>query len=494
MGIVRPRTEGRPESCTCRSIVRASNRVERYLARVFEMPECLTTCMRAVLLMLIGAAALGAQQALSIPMGDPEGLPKTASRIERHGITWTFAAEHCVGTFANGDPWVLGPVEIVKIEPETFEKDGRVRNGSVIDPDPSTEAQGYDSSLYGEDTGSRYVARLNVAVGIDASQPLLLTPLHSLVSVESRASISAAPVLQKAAVLTCVATAPPPDAFRPPYAKGSKRIRFRLADLNTDSLQNLDPVGDLPLIESVAGQFERLWLDHVPAWVARYMHPVENMPDYGRDIAALVGSGALLLNLDLPRARKQKLLVGMVQFGMDNYAALSGGCRWKGVGGHGHGRKLPILIAGLVLQDDAMLNVGRDFVSKPKKLGGRGGWFAEDSQTFVVKETSSGVWNWGHGNYRAEHEGLPEWGFSHCDHPERDDASWDANPYRRCCTGNAWLGQALAARMMGLREHWQHEPFFDYVDRYQQVEHAEAWHRSWVKWHPIMWQAYRSNY
>ena len=436
----------------------------------------------------------GVAQQLRVPMGDPEGLPKTATRIEHGGITWTFAQEHVVGTFANGDPWVLGPVDIVRIEPETVEVDGRVRNGSMIDPDPSTERQGYDSELYGKDTLQRYVPELNVAIGISAAQPRRLQVAQSLISVVSRDKSTEAPILQKAAVLTCVSAMPAPDAFRPPYVKGDKAVRFRAADLDFSCLQQLDPVGDIPLIEAITERFDGLWLDHVPGWIARYMHPADNMPDYGRDIASLVGSAGLMLNLDLRKARKRPLLIRVTQIGIDNYAALRGGCRWQGIGGLGHGRKFPILIAGRVLGDEAMLNVGKDYVSKTKQEGGRGAWFAEDGQSFYVRETAPGVWNWGHGNYTRDHDELPEWGFSHCDNPERDDSRWDANPYRRCCTGNAWLGQALAARMMGLRDAWNHDPFFDYVDRYAQVDHQESWHLSWVNWHPKLWAAYRSNY
>lgn len=56
------------------------------------------------------------------------------------------------------------------------------------------------------------------------------------------------------------------------------------------------------------------------------------------------------------------------------------------------------------------------------------------------------------------------------------------------------MGQALAARMMGLRGAWHHDPVFDYVDRYSQVNHEAGWRLSWVNWHPVMWPEYRSNY
>jgi len=450
--------------------------------------------MVVVTTVMVAAISTLVAQNLTVPMGDREGLPKTTNKVERHGITWTFAEPRVVGTFANGDPWVLGSVDIIAIHPQTKVQDGRAIHGSMIDPDPTSDVQGYDAELFGPDTLKRYDPALNVAIGISRQHPIALQSAQSLISTESRSRPRTAPNLQRAAVLTCVGSRPAPDAFRPPYIKGDKTLRFRVAHLDYSHLQAVKPVGQLPLIEAIAERFQGLWLDHVPGWVTRYMHPAENMPDYGRDIGALVGSAGILLNLDLPEARKERLLIGMVQVGIDNHAALRGGCRWYGLGGLGHGRKLPILIAGRVLNDEQMLAIGKDFVSKTKKEGGTGGWFGEDSQTFYVTETSPGVWNWGHGGYGPEHDGLPEWGFSHCNHPESDQSAWDANPYRRCCTANAWLGQALTARMMGLREYWNHDAFFDYVDRYQQVDHTDGWHRSWVGWHPSMWAAYRSNY
>ena len=38
--------------------------------------------------------------------------------------------------------------------------------------------------------------------------------------------------------------------------------------------------------------------------------------------------------------------------------------------------------------------------------------------------------------------------------------------YRRCCTSNSWVGQALALRVLNAESIWQHPAFFDYVDRW----------------------------
>jgi hypothetical protein len=51
------------------------------------------------------------------------------------------------------------------------------------------------------------------------------------------------------------------------------------------------------------------------------------------------------------------------------------------------------------------------------------------------------------------------------------NSDWRAESYRQCCNGHVWVGQALAARLMGLKDSWNHDPFFDYVDRWM----TEKW-------------------
>ncbi|MCA8949832.1 MAG: hypothetical protein KDE27_10045, partial [Planctomycetes bacterium] len=55
-----------------------------------------------------------------------------ASSVTQWGITWRFAEPMPVGQFCNGDWWVVGPVEIVEIEPPVqTDGAGRVLNGSM---------------------------------------------------------------------------------------------------------------------------------------------------------------------------------------------------------------------------------------------------------------------------------------------------------------------------------------------------------------------------
>jgi hypothetical protein len=404
--------------------------------------------------------------------------------VERFGVTWTFDRPMPCGRFANGDWWVVGPVSITAIKPQSRMIDGRTKHGSMIDPDPRELRQGYDSAMFGGGDASRYDAGRNAGLGVGPDRPLVLAPGSSLITTTSLPDAGAMPQLETCAVLTCLPTAPPPDAFRPPYAGTDKTCRWRAAQLDLGRLARLPAPRGAPSLGDLAQRFERPWLDHLPGWTSRYLHPRANMPDYGREIADLVGQGALALQLDVPEARKRALAIAMTQVGIDLYGIVRAGGRFIADGGSGSGRKFPVLLAGALLGDADLLRCARE-----QRLA-----FAEDVQTFYVEETAPGVFNHGHGGYGPGDVGLAEWGNRHADDPRQDAKAWTSDPYRRCCTANAWHGFVLAARIMGLREAWGHDALFDYVDRYMQIEPAGSWTRSWSPFAERMWDRYRVEY
>jgi hypothetical protein len=60
----------------------------------------------------------------------------------------------------------------------------------------------------------------------------------------------------------------------------------------------------------------------------------------------------------------------------------------------------------------------------------------------------------------------PGWGpYEHLP-PDQWEGDSIGEGYRRCCTSICWVGQALAARLMGAQESWAHDAFFAYVDRW----------------------------
>lgn len=400
--------------------------------------------------------------------GEGTALART---VERHGFTWSFDDLYAVGRFVNGDPWVLGPVGIDSVAPGW----NGASDGSMVNPRYS-ERQGYDSR-FSFDPGKR------------ADFPRTGSPGESIVSarswrddepgVPSRENTLGIPrpALESAAVLTVLAEPPPEDSFRPPYA-GPEKPLHRASALRADLLPSLPRVPAAPDAADFARRFERVWLDHGVKWKNRFLHPSRNMKDYARDFASEYNDGSLLLLLDLPAAEKRELMIRLVQIGIDMHAVIRLGAQWgDDTGGIGSGRKWPVLLAGILLDDPAMKSIGRDFGPEIA---------LEDCQTFHLGEAEQPY-------YPGVPLGHPVWGERHCSHPGKyvDPGN---TAYRRCCTANAWVGAVLSAHALGARELWDHEPLFDYQDWYMSSETPGTWERSWSRFAEEMWDAYRERY
>ena len=429
------------------------------------------------------------------------------SQISQFGITWTFSKNYSVGQFVNGDYWVVGPVTIIKIDPASIEVNGRMINGSMVNPSPRLDRkQGYDSALYIEYTrAGDYDPVLNAALpgGMDISQsnPLILQSNCSLVSVVSILNAEGAAQLQTAAILTALDSVPEEGSFRPPYSGTDKTIRFNTRQLNYTLLASLKPVPGSPGLSTVERYFERPWIDHIPLWPARAQHPVDNMPDYGREIATQIGVGALMLHLNYSNTQKEKLLVRYVQLGIDLYGIVQDGGEknWTGMGGHASGRKWPILFAGLILNDPNMKNIGRTDIPDYGPLHPQYVHFGEDDQTFYVTQvdidaTHSPQWYPDSRDvqkipYESEDIGLPEWGIVHAVGPERSNKYWKT--IYRSVSSPCWGGIVLAVHIMGVKDLWNHDALFDYNDRYLQVE--ADW-RQTSMFSLGMWDVYRNDY
>ncbi len=405
----------------------------------------------------------------------PANAERSASRLvssaTQYGITWTFAAPARVGRFVTGDWWVVGPVTVASVDPAPAEG----RNGSVVDP-AAGKTQGYDDRAHNFDGALRAVFPLELAPG----RSLVSTASVETVGVKTPDTVKGQYCrgpLRTAAVLTVVKEPPTPDAFRPAYV-GKWREHFRASRLRRDALPRLAPPGDVPVVASDIAPYERyierIWLDHQREWVNRKMHPLENMPDYGREITNIVSDVALLVLLDDPRGERETLLLRFVQKGIDYYgAALSHDDLWVANGGHNSGRKWPILFAGLMLGHAGMTGVKASF--------------QEDQQTYHGKGFGGRtvLWTINALNPNARHE-------------EVDPSSWEtfgdtrgnsgvkAEGYRKL-NGPTWVGQALAARLTGMTGAWGHDAFFDYVDRWWREEgKANAFVTA-------MWKAYRAE-
>lgn len=416
------------------------------------------------------------------------------TQIEQYGITWTFDHPVPAGRFVNGDWWVVGPVTVVSVAPApgpapadahidtpkgnwgdtSLSNDNRMRNGSMIVL-RAGGAQGYDSR-------SSYDPSLSVTF------PCTLEPGRSLISSISNPTLpvenfpakimwpsekTCQCILKTAAVLTVLDTPPPADAFRPPYAGTNKPV-YRMSNLKWELLKKLAP----PVIpeaaytpaytlrlpadwEQMERYFQRPWLEHLMSWTQQQINPNENQPNYGREHARLVSLASLMLQLDVPCERKEKLLIGLVQYGLDIAGVASVGGYWNEGGGHSSGRKWPVVFASLMLAAPEL------------RAQAEGTCFQEDTQTYYgtgwFGQTAL-YWMVAHHGPRARYEEKP---------PEEWDG-WDrtTEDYRLCCNAVAWVGEALAARLMGAVAAWDHDAFFDYCDRWMRLDDPYAANRA----------------
>ncbi|MCK5844381.1 MAG: hypothetical protein KAG97_06715, partial [Victivallales bacterium] len=273
---------------------------------------------------------------------------ETAEEVSQYGITWTFDREVPVGQFVNGDWWVVGPVKVIRVTPEpgpsaskesgrqksrygavALRADDRMRNGSMIIEGPEYSSkdqtgfgqQGYDSRVinYDEDRSVRFPCKLKVnrsLISTISSETYrhgkLKTPDllgENKIFMNRKESPLA---LHTAAILTCLETAPPEDAFRPPYA-GTKKPIYRAGEIRWDLLPDVSELKSTPDWEIMARLFERPWLDHTSSWTIQYTLPGQNGPHYGREFARLSSLAALMLLQDVSERKKTPLMIGYLQ-------------------------------------------------------------------------------------------------------------------------------------------------------------------------------------
>ncbi len=425
-----------------------------------------------------------------------------STSVSQYGITWTFDKPCQVGQFITGDWWVVGPVTVVNVTPEPgpapddakgkavksrygatgMVDDHRLRNGSMV-VEKASSKQAYDSRP------------VNFDPSLTLTYPYALEPGQSLISTVSnttnpnpvllkdimwRSEASGNAALKSAAVLTCLDTAPPADAFRPPYA-GTEKPIFLTTQLKWTLLPKLAPAGTVPDWAMVQRWFERPWLDHIANWTFQLTGPQENQANYGREFCRATALASLMLMLDVPQDTKRTLLHRMIQRGIDTYGLVCAERAWTADGGHWNGRKWPLLFAGLMLDDKRLT----DAVGK--------GLFSEDQQTYYGKsftgETALYQMVW-HTGAQPPYE-------------EKDPATWDdhdkkSEGYRQTCSVG-WPGLALSALLMNAKAGWNHDAFFDYNDRWMTAEKSRGLplpNNGNGRADPFveaMWQAHRSK-
>ncbi len=201
--------------------------------------------------------------------------------------------------------------------------------------------------------------------------------------------------------------------------------------------------------------------------------PAEYMPDYGERVAFVDSFVGLLLELNFPAADKVNLTNYFVQYGIDLFGCVKAGYGWPAFGGHRSGRKMPIVFAGILLDDASMKHVSATYPDQ----------FGEDMQTVDVSRIPGGytqAWNGAKviygGHYGVKSDGTPvspglygpyeQLAPSNTNWPLLNGNEQLGESYRRCCTSLSWIGEALAIRVLGGMPIWNYPAFFDYADRW----------------------------
>jgi hypothetical protein len=417
-----------------------------------------------------------------------EDLPLKDS-VSQYGITWTFERPARVGQFLNGDRYVVGPVTIKAIAPRPLygneipegeldhmdkerPEDQRVRNGFMRNP-PARMQVAYDSGVRNW-FDPALLQKLPVALKPgDSLVSTISMPkglvLHAQLRNKIERGVEDSSPIRTAAVLTCVSAPQPADAFRPAFCDRQQRV-YLARDLKRALLPTAAATRSLPEIAQYIRFTQRPW---VGTCFFGFEEPVENMPQYGLEYGRVVGISALLLCTDLKPAQKEPLLINFVQIGIDLGGMVRAGHPgWTAWGGHGSGRKLPIVFAGLLLGDAQLANINNAFPAVS---------FGEDEQTAY-----GGSWT-GAKVVFAGHSGIDaatgvgrdrvrgaDWGpYEHLPPSQWKEGQNTSESYRRCCTSVGWVAQALALRLMHAEKAWGHDAFFDYVDRWMVEDDAE---------------------
>ena len=408
-----------------------------------------------------------------IPAFAQQEIVEKRAQITQYGITWTFEKPAITGQFITGDWWVIGPVTIVKLSPgpgptrkediaikinrwndTSLKLDTTMRNGSMIVL-KAGRTQGYDSR-----SGSfRKEDAVQLPLTLQVNQSLISSISNTTLPVDNFCKEimwdnekKSQTVMKAAAVLTCLSAVPPADAFRPPYA-GTEKPLYTAKNIQWNLLPKLTAPTEVPSWIDFERYFQRPWIDHLMSWEQQELVPNENGPNYGREHARLVSIASLMLMLDVHRETKEKLTIGLIQRGIDLSGLAKSGAYWNEGGGHSSGRKWPILFAGIMLNNPSITSLPTTafFQEDTQTYYGKG-WFGQDVLWQMIMH---------HGKRDTYEEKPPEqW------------QKWDSTSesYRLCCNAVAWTGTALAARYMKALKLWNHDAYFDYIERWMRED------------------------
>jgi hypothetical protein len=363
-----------------------------------------------------------------------------ARTVVEYGITRNFQDWRRVGRFIDGSYWVVGtaanPTYICSYSPaRSLDGSGWVKNGMMVNP------IGTRTGLDQQNNSGVYEAAFfsaTVDLGDDIPYPVYGTATYpkSVLNCVSTAVTDAEYLydsnhrctMKAVSVLTVVSVAMANNTyFRPSYRNyEGNAVQYQWSDVVTARIPQVDLACSYQLLSSAGetrntttGKFTSLErtvsrpsMELVPGWLNVRCHAFHQSYFYGSQWAQENGNAYLACydnSLGTITAKK-RLIIGCIQRGIDFYGIYKQGYStwWEADGGCNQGRYWPILFAGIVLDDAAMMNIGIEShqdVDNNWTLDG-GFEFHENVQTFELTADFLGT-------------GLPAW----------DTTPWKVNTY-----------------------------------------------------------------
>lgn len=420
-------------------------------------------------------------------------------------IVFTFDQAYTCGQFAGGyDWWVQTDGGVVNITGMTPAYDTLGRNGWQVNP-TNFSVQPYDQRQNFETNPNPKwdPSLIPTPNSPTAGNPYVAHGGESIIKTDSweeagpicKTLNSNGPCLYFAAVLTIVDEPPPGDGalvFRPPYY-GTSKPYYYVADMNTAQIPvlNQTSVSGAPTLESSLAKMRPVKLDHQFSYWAQFIRPDQNLAEYPRDIALENGDAVLRAMLHLPgddEDVRNDLYIALTQMGIDYYHLMNGGLKWLGEAGYGHGRKIAVVWAATILENQTIknaINATLQYYLSATAAGGGGpgahSAFGEDTQVYFSPQANSGAglalwgapyagedtyWDgaaWpGPGSFNGTRDVRDPYGYI-----DGSDNSGPGTDYQLCCTTTAWLGEATALNVFPeLKASWQYDHFYDYVSRW----------------------------
>ena len=405
----------------------------------------------------------------------PACLSQAATSATRGNVTWTWTEDRQTGTYCSGDPWVVGPITLTATTPAASMISSRVINGTQINPRAGIYGyangvtQGWDSTIadntYSESANIGNNLPLEIADGSSVMTAIsLATPVDNNGHPQNLSEIR---------ILTVVSSAPASGSFRPPYQGPDKSGTWNESQINYGVLRSLAPVTGAP--GSVPAALSLPWTLTNQAPGARTLQPTLFSQEYGADRCTALGNALLALHLNFSDAQKRDLLVSLIQHGIDVYGALRdsranypAAWGWFPSGGHNIGQLAPMVLAGVALNNSAIL-AECDQVA----LGNQGA-FAEIGSTFYVTQTDvndcpKSQDSWARSCYVSGDIGTAEWGEQHNYNPTRDSSAWGVT-YRNVNFNALATHHMFLHLLIGGRAAVNDAAFFAYHDRVYAVE------------------------